>query len=86
MRAEHRPARDFGGIAQHVSDRFGQDLGWLLDRLSGVGATEVVAVDLGKPDLGLDVVRVVIPGLEGPDDHPRYRPGARARRRMERAR
>ncbi|MFH5774341.1 YcaO-like family protein [Paracoccus sp. NGMCC 1.201697] len=83
VRAEHRPARSFGQIAEHVSESLGSDLSWLLKRLLAIGINEVVAVDLSKPDLGLAVVRVVIPGLEGPDDHPRYRPGKRARTTRE---
>ena len=42
------------------------------------------AVDLTRPDFAIPVVRVVIPGLEGPDDHPRYVPGPRARAAGER--
>ena len=38
-----------------------------------------MVVDLSKEDIGLPVVRVVIPGLEGPDDHDGYVPGERAR-------
>jgi ribosomal protein S12 methylthiotransferase accessory factor len=36
-------------------------------------------VDLTQPAYAIPVVRVVIPGLEGPDDDPEYVPGARAR-------
>jgi YcaO-like protein with predicted kinase domain len=61
------------------------DLDLLLARLKAVGVTEAVAVDLSKNELGLAVVRVVIPGLEGPDDHGGYIPGERARRRAEAA-
>ena len=45
------------------------------------GIDQVIAVDLGKEALGLPVVRVVVPGLEGPNDGVGgYTPGARARR------
>ena len=50
-----------------------------------VGIAEAAVVDLSRKDLGLPVVRVVIPGLEGPDDHAGYVPGERARRAMARA-
>ena len=40
---------------------------------------QVVTVDLTKPEFELPVVRVVIPGLEGPDDDDDYVPGTRAR-------
>jgi len=47
---------------------------------------DVVAVDLTRPELGIPIVRVVIPGLEPLFDVPGYVPGARAqRRRKERA-
>jgi ribosomal protein S12 methylthiotransferase accessory factor len=46
-----------------------------------VGICQAIAVDLTKPELGLPVTRVVIPGLEGPDkgEHGDYVPGPRAR-------
>ena len=76
--AEHVPGRSFGDIADCSSRSFTDDLTWLLKRLEAVGITEVVAVDLCKGELALPVVRVIIPGLEGPDDHDGYVPGARA--------
>ena len=39
----------------------------------------MLAVDLTRPEFGLPVVRVVVPGLEGLDDVD-YVPGARARK------
>ena len=80
---EHRPLGDFRRICGYVSDNLDADIDWLLERLAAVGIGEVLAVDLSKPALGLSVVKVVIPGLEGPDDHPAYLPGARARRVIE---
>jgi YcaO-like protein with predicted kinase domain len=77
---EYSPNRDFRAIPDRTSDTFVADLSWLLKRLMAVGVNEVVAVDLGKAELALPVVRVVIPGLEGPDDHDAYLPGERARR------
>jgi ribosomal protein S12 methylthiotransferase accessory factor len=46
-----------------------------------MGVQQVLVVDLTKPDLSVPVVRVVIPGLEGPDKGERsdYVPGLRAR-------
>ena len=52
----------------------------MLGRLRAVGIAEVVTLDLTGPEVGVPVVRVVIPGLEGPDDHDAYVPGPRARR------
>jgi len=78
--AEHSAKRNFGSIPDGSSETFAADLSSLLTRLKAVGVTEVVAVDLSKSELALAVVRVIIPGLEGPDDHDGYVPGERARR------
>jgi YcaO-like protein with predicted kinase domain len=72
------PQRDFRAVPSHDGDSFDDDLAWLLGRLRAAGIEQVVAVDLTCPDLAIPVVRVVIPGLEGPDDHPGYLPGPRA--------
>ncbi|AGT09851.1 YcaO-like family protein [Paracoccus aminophilus] len=82
-REDHRAIRRFDAVPGQISDSFAEDLDWLLGRLGGAGLTEVVAVDLGKPALGLAVVRVVIAGLEGLHDHPAYQPGPRARAVLE---
>ncbi len=41
----------------------------------------MIAVDLSRPEVGIPVVKVVVPGLE-PYHTPLYQPGARARRVM----
>ena len=56
------------------------DLHRLLRRLGAAGASRVIAIDLTRPEFGIPVARVVIPGLEGDPRHPSYRPGPRARR------
>ncbi|GIH23615.1 hypothetical protein Aph01nite_19250 [Acrocarpospora phusangensis] len=43
----------------------GDDLDWLLDRLAAAGLGDVTAVDLTRPSLGIPVVKVLVPGLEG---------------------
>ncbi len=50
----------------------------LLARLEAIGARQVLAVDLTHPDVGVDVFRVIVPGLEGYmlED---YAPGRRSR-------
>ena len=60
-----------------------EDLQDQLARLRRVGIDEVVAVDLTKPEFGIPVVRVVIPGLEGIDDSPEYLLGDRGRAVLE---
>jgi ribosomal protein S12 methylthiotransferase accessory factor len=84
LMAASGPRRDFRAIASYDGESFADDLAWLLERLRLAGIDQVAAVDLTLPDLGIPVVRVVIPGLEGPDDHPRYLPGPRARTAAER--
>jgi YcaO-like protein with predicted kinase domain len=69
--------RDFRASPNQEFPTFEQDLDWLLERLSAAGITEVVAVDLTRPEIGLPVVKVVIAGLEGSDHHD-YVPGRRA--------
>ncbi len=72
--------RRFASVASPpVGSTFAEDLDALLTRLRSAGIDQVVAVDLAKPDDRLPVVKVVIPGLEGPDDHDAYMPGRRAR-------
>jgi ribosomal protein S12 methylthiotransferase accessory factor len=74
------------GVAEYssISDRkffkFREDLEWILERLRLIGIDEVVCVDLSRPQFEIPVVRVVIPGLEGPHDDDGYLPGPRAHR------
>jgi YcaO-like protein with predicted kinase domain len=51
-----------------------------IEHLRKSGFTRIVAVDLTRAKLGIPVVRVIIPGLEGLYTNPRYTPGQRARR------
>lgn len=64
-----------GGMS---SPTFRQDLDGLLEKLQRRGYDQVIAVDLTQADIGLPVVRVVIPGLEAPHDDEDYQPGPRA--------
>jgi ribosomal protein S12 methylthiotransferase accessory factor len=70
--------RSFRDVPTYDSRTCAEDLAWMLDRLRAVGIGEVMAVELTRPEIGLPVVRVVIPGLEGPDDHDGYVTGPRA--------
>jgi YcaO-like protein with predicted kinase domain len=69
----------FREIPTFAADDLNQDLRWELERLRSAGITRVAAVDLTRPDFGIPVVRVVIPGLDGDIKHPHYVPGMRAR-------
>jgi len=39
---------------------------WELGRLRSAGVSEVVAVDLTRAEFAIPVVRLIVPGLEGP--------------------
>jgi ribosomal protein S12 methylthiotransferase accessory factor len=77
----YRDARDVAG------DSLQQDLGAALAALEAAGLRRVFVVDLTRPELGLPVARIVVPGLEGAveSDDQRPEPGARARRQGRRA-
>jgi ribosomal protein S12 methylthiotransferase accessory factor len=71
--------RHFRQVPSFHGASFDQDLDWLMDCLRAAGVEQVGVVDLTKPQFGIAVVRVVIPGLEGVDHSPRFVPGRRAR-------
>src|SRR5205807_10420016 len=72
--------REFCDITDFDADDLALDLNWELQRLQSVGVKRVIAIDLTRSDVGIPVVRIVIPGLEWDCTHPDYIPGARARR------
>ena len=78
------PVRDFEAGPRRGFDAFDAEVAWLLDCLRGAGIRQAVAVDLTRPEFGIPVVRVVVPGLEGSDHHAGYVPGPRARAAAER--
>lgn len=82
----HSPAREFADVPTFESESLAEDLDWCLARLRAAAIRQVLVVDLTKKHLGVPVVRVVIPGLEGPFEHEQgdYVPGTRARCMMGR--
>ncbi|MDX8529991.1 YcaO-like family protein [Mesorhizobium sp. VK25A] len=78
--AERSSTRCLASAEGRAAQGIAGNVAWLVERLQAAGVSEIIAVDLSKEDIGLPVVRVVIPGLEGPDDHDAYMPGERARR------
>jgi YcaO-like protein with predicted kinase domain len=71
--------RDFTTVPSFDSDSFDADVAWELSALRAAGVSEVVAVDLTHEDFGIPVVRVIVPGLEGPTTTvPNCRLGQRA--------
>jgi YcaO-like protein with predicted kinase domain len=83
--AENKP-HSFRDVPSFTADEINEDLRWELERLRTAGISRVIAVDLTRPDFGIPVVRVAIPGLEGDIRHPHYTPGLRARRAAARCR
>lgn len=70
--------RAFAEVPNREAPHLEDDLRHLLDCLAGAGFEQVAAVDLTRPDFGLPVVRVVVPGLRmeeegeaGPETAPR---------------
>jgi ribosomal protein S12 methylthiotransferase accessory factor len=76
--------RKFPQATSWSSDTIRADLLWAMDRLTSVGLERIIVVDLTKAEFALPVVRVIAPGLEGPDEHfSDYVPGPRARAMMD---
>ncbi|MEW6498385.1 MAG: YcaO-like family protein, partial [Cyanobacteriota bacterium] len=73
------PQRYFQQVPTYHGETFDDDIIWVLERLKAVGIERVITVNLTKSEFNLSVVRVVIPGLEGPDEDPEYVPGVRVR-------
>jgi ribosomal protein S12 methylthiotransferase accessory factor len=74
--------RDCRALPACAGKTLRQDLEAILARLSAAGVNEAVWVDLTDPEIGVPVVRVVVPGFEGPATKAGggYVPGERAQR------
>ncbi len=57
------PNLDFGAVPHREHPDFATDLEWLLAALAGAGFDRVAAVDLGRGEEGIAVVRMVVPGM-----------------------
>lgn len=77
------PLRAFRDVADRARDTLEEDLLTVLTSLARAGIREVAVVDLTRPDVGIPVVRAVVPGLEGIHDIPGYVPGPRMLRALE---
>jgi YcaO-like protein with predicted kinase domain len=77
------PGRSFHEVPTRKSASLDEDVAWEIERLRASGVTQAIVVDLTRAELQIPVVRVVIPGLEGPSSMAVYVEGARARRRVE---
>lgn len=70
---------DLREMSDQSGDTFEDDGRTLLRKLAAIGIEQILTVDLTHPDVGVDVMRVIVPGLEGYmlED---FVPGQRARR------
>ena len=82
----YQPERAFNQLISYDNTRLGDDLELCLALLANIDIEQVLAIDLSKPELGLAVVKVVIPGLEGAHGHwhGAYVPGRRAKQQLNR--
>ena len=76
--SEAAPAGAFEDIPNHETDDVLADVRWELEYLRVVGVKAAVAVDLTRPEFGIPVVRMIVPGLEWDCTDPHYVPGRRA--------
>jgi ribosomal protein S12 methylthiotransferase accessory factor len=76
------PTRRFSDVPSWDGDSFEDDVEWELNSIKDAGIRRVVVVDLTKPEFGLPVVRVIVPGLE-PILGLGYLPGRRGRAIIE---
>jgi ribosomal protein S12 methylthiotransferase accessory factor len=74
--------RRFSGTPRHESSTLEGDLRWILSRLRAGGVNQAIAIDLARESVGVPVVRMAVPGLEGLWDEGDgdYAMGNRARR------
>ena len=80
------PLRAFRDGPTFAGDTLNDDVAWIIERLRRAGLQRVLVVDLTRREFGIPVVRVIIPGLEGPavlTTFTRCAPGGRARASLE---
>jgi len=72
--------RHYPSLASFENATIEQDLDLCIRLLTDIGLSELIVVDLSRDDIGLPVVKTVIPGLEGAYGHwsGTYIPGQRA--------
>jgi ribosomal protein S12 methylthiotransferase accessory factor len=66
-----------------ASDTFEDDVWTILSRLTQVGVESAIVVDLSKPEIGIPVVKAIVPGLDEAGEDNRM--GPRAQRAMRAA-
>ena len=84
LMSEKPAPRRYADGPNRESSTLEEDVRWELERLNLAGIEQVIVVDLTKRNhFDIPVARVIIPGLEGPEDRQDYIPGKRARAVME---
>jgi YcaO-like protein with predicted kinase domain len=74
--------RRYEDVPDYQAGTVDEDVHWILVRLRATGIAQALAVDLTREAIAIPVVRIIVPGLEGPvayDDFD-HAPGARAQR------
>jgi YcaO-like protein with predicted kinase domain len=79
---QFRLGRRFRDVPTRNSKTFEADLAWELKCIRNAGLRRAIVIDLTKRELGLSVVRVIVPGLE-PILGTGYSPGRRAQLAMK---
>jgi ribosomal protein S12 methylthiotransferase accessory factor len=79
---ESRAPVDFTTTPSFAASSLAEDLIHVLECLKRISIERVVAVDLSNSGFPISVVRVLVPGLEGPTESQWYRPGIRVRSRV----
>jgi YcaO-like protein with predicted kinase domain len=71
--------RDFSAVPAFESESLDADVAWELAALRSASISNVIVVDLTREEFAVPVVRVIVPGLEGPTGKvPSCRLGQRA--------
>ena len=78
--AQHSPARNFENVPDWQTKSFEADIGVIAERLGNIGVFSMFVTDLSRRPYPVHVVKVVVPVIEGVDEHPQYCPGHRARK------
>lgn len=76
----HNSEREFAEVPTLDSETIEMDVDWMATRVRSAGVEQIIVVDLTRAEFDIPVVRVVAPGLEGPQGHEQgdFVPGRRA--------
>ena len=71
-------AVDASRLASEATGTFEEDIAVLCGKLSRCGLDQIVVADLTREEMGIPVVRVIVPGLEAYPHFAHFAPGRRA--------